>query len=131
MRILIAEDEITGQRLLSGCVAELGACEVVDDGEKALQAFVKAHEEHHPFDVLFLDIMMPQMSGHHVLRAVREYENSHAIPAESAVKVIMTTALNDAENVVGAFKSGCEAYIAKPISKRQVIDELKKLGFQL
>jgi two-component system chemotaxis response regulator CheY len=40
----------------------------------------------------------------------------------------MTTALGDSKNVMGAFRTGCESYIVKPIRKQKLLDELEKLG---
>ena len=131
MKILISDDEEVMREVLHALLSKVGECEAVDDGEKALAAFIKAHEEGRPFDVLFLDIVMPRLSGHHVLQAVREYEHAQGVEPAAAVKVIMSSALDDAENVVGAFKSGCEAYLTKPIAKRQIFDELRKLGFEV
>ncbi len=131
MKILIAEDDLGTQKILKKFLERFGECTVVDDGAKALAVFSQAHEEEDLFDILFLDILMPQMSGHQLLQAVREFEHERKIGTTQCVKIIVVTSLNDAENVVGAFRLGCEAYITKPIDGRQVIEEMRKLGFDV
>ena len=46
------------------------------------------------------------------------------------VKVIMTTALGNSKNVMGAFRGGCEAYIVKPVEKKKLFEEIEKLGLE-
>lgn len=79
-------------------------------------------------DLVLMDIMMPVMDGYQVLRSIRDLEADHGIPEEEQVKVIMTTALNDEENVKMAFDLGCSVYSGKPINKEKFDQALKKLG---
>ncbi|GAJ08029.1 unnamed protein product, partial [marine sediment metagenome] len=62
------------------------------------------------------------------LEAIRQIENEHGTAGLDGVKVIMTTALGDSKNVIGAFRTGCEAYIVKPVSKEKLLEEMEKLG---
>jgi two-component system chemotaxis response regulator CheY len=40
----------------------------------------------------------------------------------------MTTVLGDSKNVMGAFRTGCEVYIVKPVKKEKLLEEIEKLG---
>ena len=71
---------------------------------------------------------MQEMDGHSVLKSIRELEKTRYVPAAQAVKIIMTTALDDSTNVIGAFREGCEAYLVKPIERHKLNHELRKLG---
>lgn len=131
MKILIAEDNPTNRTVLKGYLAAFGELHIAIDGEQAIQVFIEAFDNNEPFDLICLDIMMPEKDGQDVLTAVRAYEKQHDIPITSGTKVIMTTALDDAKNVLGAFKNGCESYITKPIDRQQLMVEINKLGLAM
>ena len=59
---------------------------------------------------------------------IRNLEKERNIPQEEGVKVIMTTALNDEQNVKMAFDLGCTIYSGKPIDKARFEQAMKKLG---
>ena len=128
MNILVVEDDCASRKLLSKLVSDFGTVEAVEDGLKAIEMFERAMEQNKIYDVIFLDIMLPGMSGQHVLKRVREVEYENGITGMAGVKIIMTTALGDSANIMEAFRSQCEAYLTKPISKSAVIKELKDLG---
>ncbi len=90
-----------------------------------------ALEDGEPYDLACLDIMMPVMDGYQVLRSIRDLEADHGIPEEEQVKVIMTTALNDEENVKMAFDAGCSVYSGKPINKRKIRSGIKEIRLDI
>ncbi len=128
MKILVVEDDPVSQKLLARLLREFGDCEVVENGRLGLERFKQSLDAGAPYDLLCLDIMMPELSGQQLLVAVREFEERIGIQPQQGVKIIMTTSLDDAENVVGAFQNGCEAYITKPINRESLFGELRKLG---
>jgi two-component system chemotaxis response regulator CheY len=105
-----------------------GECDVTVDGREAVDAFQLAMEDGSPYDLVCLDIMMPVMDGYQALVGIRNVEKEYNIAEEKLVKVIMTTALTDEENVKMAFSLGCSVYSGKPIDKEQFEQALKKLG---
>lgn len=128
MKALIVEDDFTSRKVLLKFLEPYGECDIAVDGKEALEAFIDASEAGEPYDLVFLDIMMPEMDGHGVLKSIRAHESSKGIEGRDVAKVIMTTALDDSSNVLEAFKSGCEAYVVKPIDKETLYHEMKKLG---
>jgi two-component system chemotaxis response regulator CheY len=131
MKCLIVEDDFVGRKLMQKYLAEYGECDVAVDGEEAVEAFRLAIENETPYDLICLDIMMPNMNGHEALNAIRQIESKYGINGLDGVKVIMTTALGDSENVLGSFREGCEAYIIKPVRKDALLAEIEKLGLSL
>ncbi len=131
MRCLIVEDDFGSRRLLQALLREYGSIDVVVDGQEAIEAFRLAWEENNPYDVVFLDIMMPNVDGQEALRRIRATEGEIGVPERDQVKVIMTTALGDPENVVEAFfKGGANGYVVKPIERQALISELEKVGLK-
>lgn len=126
MKSLIVDDDFFSRRILQTILAEYGECHVAVDGKEALFAFEQAWSEEAPYDVICLDIMMPEMNGQEVLKAVREKEEKRGIFGSDSVKIIMTTALDDGDNIKTAFREQCEAYLIKPISKSKLISALQE-----
>lgn len=128
MKILLAEDDYVTRKFMTSFLSKYGECDVTVDGMEAVDAFMMALEDDEPYDLACLDIMMPVMDGYQALVGIRNLEKNHNIPPEKAVKVIMTTALNDEKNVKMAFELGCTIYSGKPIDQDRFEQALKKLG---
>ncbi len=128
MKCLIVEDDFAARRLLQRYLSSHCDCDIAVDGNEAIEAFRQATDEKEPYDLICLDIMMPNMNGHEALKAIRQIESEHGINGLDGVKVIMTTALGDPKNIMGAFREGCEAYIVKPVEKDKLLEEMEKLG---
>ena len=127
MKILIAEDDLASRKFLFKFLSAYGDCDVTVDGMEALDAFMLAWDEGTPYQLICLDIMMPNLDGIKTLKAIRDIEKQKGVDNKSRAKVIMTTALNEKENVYTAFESGCEAFAAKPIDTQKLIEVIKKL----
>jgi two-component system chemotaxis response regulator CheY len=127
MRILIAEDDFASRKFMLRFLSKYGECDVTVDGIEAIEAFNMALEAGEGYDLICLDIMMPQMDGYQALKQIREIEKEKGIPEEKAAKIIMTTALSEGKNVRKAFGLGCTAYAGKPIDQEKFENELRKL----
>ena len=117
VRVLIAEDEANIAEALRFILGREGyevACVV--DGESALRRL-----RSDPPDVLMLDVMLPGMNGFEVLKSVR------ADAALSALPVVILTAKTQAQDRRLAEELGAQAYIAKPFSNRELVDQLRRL----
>jgi two-component system chemotaxis response regulator CheY len=128
MKYLIVEDDFAARRLLKRYLSGYGDCDVAVNGNEAIEAFRQAMDEKEPYDLICLDIMMPNMDGRDALKAIRQIEREHGIYGLDGAKVIMTTALGDSKNVMGSFREGCEAYIVKPVEKDKLLEEMENLG---
>jgi two-component system chemotaxis response regulator CheY len=125
MKILIVDDEFASQMLLKTILEPYGQCDIAVDGIEALRAFNSSTDE--PYDLILLDIMLPKMDGHQVLKKIREIENARGIFGFDGVKVIMITVLDDLENAKQAYESYCKSYLIKPIRNEKLVAELKTL----
>ena len=115
MRSLICEDEFGCRKILLRMLSELGECDVAAKGDEALDAYVEAQQRGKPYDLICLDIMLPNLSGQEILREIRRHEEAHGIGGLDRVKIIMTTGLSDPQTVLESFREGCEGYIIKPV----------------
>lgn len=129
MKCLIAEDHLMSRRILKELLPPNTDSDIAVNGQEAIDSFVLAHESKRPYDVIFMDIMMPVVDGQQALKAIRALEKKMEIPPALAVKVIMTTALDDPTTVIKSFND-CEAdsYIVKPLSRQKLAKELRALN---
>ncbi len=129
MKILIVEDEIVSRTLLTEMLSPYGVCHVAVDGLEALQVIREGFDQGDRYDLICLDIVMPKMDGHAVLAEIRKMEKDEGIVGAERSKVMMTTILDDSENIMKAFTKGeCEAYLTKPISHVKLKNQLIDLG---
>lgn len=129
MRILIAEDDLVSRKFISKLLSQYGECDVTVDGMEALDAYMLALKEKNPYHLICLDIMMPKIDGLRVLKAIRALESQQGVPVPERAKIVMLSALSEAEYVNTAFDRGCEAYAAKPLDTEKFKEVLAKLGF--
>lgn len=128
MRILIVEDDFTARYVLQKILGEYGSCDIAVNGEEAIKAFEMALKEGNPYDVIFLDIMMPIMDGADALKIIRKKEQEAGIDPKNEVKIIMLTALDTPKDVIDSYyKGGCDIYLVKPIEKKKLIAAMKEL----
>ncbi|MEI6703334.1 MAG: response regulator [Deltaproteobacteria bacterium] len=125
MKALIVEDDFVSRKVLLAYLRTFGECDVATTGCEALEAFLIAHEANSPYDLITLDIMMPEMNGQEALNRIRQIESESGY---TGAKIIMTTALRDSQNVMTAFKNQCEGYLVKPIMYEGFLGLLRKLG---
>jgi two-component system, chemotaxis family, chemotaxis protein CheY len=128
MKSLVVEDDLTSRLLLETVLAPYGECQVAVNGKEALKAFRAAKAGGRQYDLICLDIMMPEMDGQEVIQQIRTLEEADGIMAGRGVKVIMTTALADPKNVMKSHYQICQAYMIKPIDKAVLLDHLMAFG---
>lgn len=108
LKILIADDVATNVAVLQAVASRLGHRVVTaKDGREAVQRY----REEAP-DLVFMDVMMPEMDG---LTAVREIR---ALPAERWVPVVFFSALDHIDDVIKGLECGGDDYVLKPVEAR-------------
>lgn len=128
MKTLIVEDDFTSRLLLQKILAPFGETHIAVNGREALSAFKSANTTETPYDLICLDIMMPELDGQEVLKEIRGMEEKKGIVPGRGVKIIMTTALGDPKNVVKALYELCNAYLVKPIDRGKLLDLVRSFG---
>jgi adenylate cyclase len=106
--ILVVDDEFTNRDLLRLMLSRQGYTVILaSDGHQALE-LIKVKS----FDLVLLDIMMPEIDGIAVLKAARKLYTMTELP------IIMVTALDQNDRVAGALSLGANDYITKPFDKK-------------
>jgi len=127
MRILIVEDEKISRIHLTKIASLHGYCDTATDGETAIEMIKDSFNNKKLYDLIFLDIVLPKLSGQIVLQVIRAYEKDAGIIKEGRTKVIMTTALKDTESIKTAYANLVDGYLVKPILKEKIEEIFKKL----
>ena len=126
MRTLIVEDDFTSRLLLQTFLAKYGECHIAVNGREAVNAFRSAREHGQAYDLICMDIMMPEMDGQAAAKTIRAIEEVGGTLSTHGAKIIMTTALDDAKNVFQSFDSLCDAYLFKPIDTGKLVGHIKE-----
>ncbi len=114
-KILVADDEKTTVGFFQVMLTKLGfRVEIAYDGEETLQKV-------HKFlpDLILLDLLMPKLSGYHVIEILKNDEETKHIP------IIVLTAVNDIKNKVDMIELGIEDYITKPFNFVEILARIR------
>ena len=117
-QILVAEDNPTNQRVILGILERAGhRVRVVDNGEQALDVL-----ENERFDVIIMDLNMPELGGLDAARAYRFID-----PGALQVPIIMLSADVTSEAMKECEDAGIDAFLPKPVEARKLLDTIAKL----
>ena len=128
MKTLIVEDDFTSRLLLQEFLKGYGSSHVAVNGKEAVEAVRLALEAAEPYQLICLDIMMPEMDGQTALEQIRALEKARGIWSTQGAKIVMTTALNRLKDVNAAFGGLCDAYLVKPIDKTKLLETLRQMS---
>ena len=92
----------------------------------AFEAFKKAWDDGTPYELLTLDVMMPQMDGTQTLQALRDFEKEHNAPKRTPV--LMVTSKSDKETVISSVRAGCDGIVVKPFDRELIRKKLSTIG---
>lgn len=127
LSILIVEDDFTTRHLEMKILEAFGTCEIAVDGHEAVSAYERKMLDNEHYDCIFLDIIIPGMDGHAVLKRIRETEAERGIHGFERTKIIIVSNLRDMENISKSFQEQSDSYIVKPVTKKKVEQELVRL----
>jgi two-component system, chemotaxis family, chemotaxis protein CheY len=128
MKTLIVEDDFTSRIILQEILRKYGVTHIAVNGREAVEAVRNSLERREHYDLICMDIMMPEMDGQTSLKKIRELEEAKGIFSTYGAKILMTTILEDAKNVIDAFKELCDGYLIKPIDKSNLLGYLQTWG---
>jgi CheY-like chemotaxis protein len=127
MKFLVIEDEMTALIKMKAMLSAYGDSTGVTNGYQALEQCAAAIKKGAPFDLITIDIGLPEVSGLQVLQAINKLEADHQTPA---AKKIMVTASGTKDNLIKAASSGCDGFMVKPVKKDTLEEKMATLGFE-
>ena len=122
MNILIAEDNDINWEIISAILGMFGiTTERAENGRICVDKVSQAAEG--SYDLIFMDIQMPEMNGLDATRTIRSLDN----PWASSIPIIAMTADAFSENVTECLNAGMNGHIAKPVDMKLVIKEIRRI----
>jgi PAS domain S-box-containing protein len=119
LRMLVIDDNQTNRAILLKMLESFGCyAEAVEGGAKALQVLKRAVHKEKLFDLVLLDMQMPQMDGEQTLRAIK------TDPELKDVLVIILTSIGISGDVARLEALGCAGYLTKPVKQSQLFDTI-------
>ena len=128
IKFLLIEDNYVNAKLMQKMLAPYGEVDTATNGLEGITMYNESINKLSLYEIIFLDIMMPNINGFQVLKEIRELEERYEL---ENTKVVMTTALDDFQNVKKAFDYQCEAYLVKPITKDKIRDIFIKFNIPI
>lgn len=128
MKTLIVEDDFTARLLLQRFLSRYGECDIAVNGKEAVEACRVTGLDGPGYDLICMDILMPEMHGPEAVRQIRALERARDILSTSGAKIIMITAVEDMKEVIRSFQEFCDAYLVKPVDVGRLLDHLKTFG---
>jgi len=108
MKILLLEDDYTYQESIQDSLEEMGyTVDAYEDGQKALDALFERH-----YHLALLDIRVPHVNGYEILKEIRQ--------SKLDLPIIFITSLTDINNLSLGYELGCNDYIRKPFSLKEL-----------
>jgi CheY-like chemotaxis protein/HPt (histidine-containing phosphotransfer) domain-containing protein len=109
LRVLLTDDNLINQKVALRLLRQMGySADVAGTGREALSAV-----ERQPYDVVFMDVQMPEMDGIEAARRIRQFEqNTNSRPPVTIVAMTANAMLGDREKCLAA---GMDDYLAKPV----------------
>ena len=121
LRILLAEDGPDNQRLISFVLSKAGAdVKIAENGLLAFEAAMEANQAGTPFDVILMDMQMPEMDGYTATTKLRDHGYQGAVVALTASAMPA-----DRQKCLDA---GCDEFSTKPIDRQNLIELLVSFG---
>lgn len=122
MNILVAEDNDINWEIISAMLSMCGiTTERAENGRICVDMLSAAEEGH--YDLIFMDVQMPEMNGLDATRTIRTLDNEWA----RSIPVVAMTADAFSENVMECLNAGMNGHIAKPVDIKLVIKEIRRI----
>jgi len=96
----------------------------IDCAETGTQAVKKFTEDPDKYDLIFMDVQMPEMDGYEATRRIREFEKSNSENLSKQIPIIAMTANVFQEDIERCEEAGMDDHIGKPIEINEVIEKL-------
>lgn len=130
LNILLVEDDFITRTLESKILSMFGSCDVAVNGKEAIIAFRNSLRCKNYYDLIILDIMLPEVDGEGVLSRIRSLETRSGITGMDRVKIIMVSSIDSMDTIKHSFTKQSDAYIIKPFTKKKLLRELTHLNFE-
>lgn len=121
-KILIVDDSQTDLELMREMLKDVAQTYLAVNGREAVQGYLFALQQNKPFDLMLLDMVMPDMDGFEVLVRLREMEKKAGVPFGQNLPVIMVSAHE--KPFMKKFNRACDDYELKPFDPVKLLAKI-------
>lgn len=113
LEIMVVEDDVFSRQMVCNSLRKHYTVHIAGDGKNALTNYVSKAP-----DVIFLDIELPDITGHDVLRKI--------LSIDPEAYIVMLSGNGDKENIMKAMEAGAKGFVAKPFSKEKLLQYIQR-----
>lgn len=124
-KILMVDDDFSTRKLINRILHRRALLDHAINGAEAILAYEMSQEHVDPYDLIMLDVTLPDMEGVEILKHIRRYEEVEEIKEEDRVPIIMVTGRKD--TMMKSFSEGCTEYLLKPFKPNELLATVKAL----
>jgi Response regulator containing a CheY-like receiver domain and an HD-GYP domain len=129
MRALIVDDDFYSRIMLHDMLRPVADCHIAVNGEEAVDAFKRAIEDGRPYDLVCMDLVMPEMDGQQALREMRALEDERGVDHVDRCSIFVVSMVEDNRETNEAFfLGGADCFLVKPIEETKLLAELRDHG---
>ena len=128
MKSLVVDDEFVPRMVLQRILQAHGPCDAATTTAEAMAAVRHAIDLKNPYQLICLDIEMPDGSGQDVLKEIRRLEEELTVPSELRARVLMASGHSEAEQVKTSFFNGGDGFLVKPVEPERLMRKLRELA---
>lgn len=131
VKCLVVDDDELGRELIAQYLEGVAECDMAENGLIAVEMFRNAFEGGNRYDLIILDIVMPEMDGHSAAKEIRKIEKEWGVSINDAVNIVVLSSLNTPSDVIQAYISAkSAAHLVKPVQPEKLLATLSKMGIR-
>ena len=129
LKILLVDDSKSAQLKIHSILSKYGECDQAYNGVEALEYFTNSIQTNRLYDLVVMDVVMPEMDGFQAAKEILALEKKDNIPQEQRTKIVMLTSKADPKHMIKAqFEIGVTTYITKPFEEETLLETLRNLS---
>jgi len=129
VKCLLVDDDELGRELIAQYLDGIAECDMAENGVQAVEKFRAAFEGGTPYELIILDIVMPEMDGHTAAKEIRQIEKDWGVSINEGITIMVLSSLNTPHDVIQAYVSAkSAAHLIKPVHPEKLLATLGKLG---
>ncbi len=129
VKCLLVDDDELARELVAHYLEGIAECDMAVNGVEAVDKFRSAFEGGTPYDLIILDIVMPEMDGNTAAKEIRLIEKEWGVSINDGVNIMVLSSLNTPNDVIQAYVSArSAAHLVKPVQPGKLLSTLSKLG---
>ena len=130
--ILIVDDSTAIRESFKEILSPLAECEEAVNGQAAVDLVKRRINQGKPFDLVLMDIIMPEKDGLTAVKEIRQFEHRRSCRESDCLTIVIVTTIREPSRIlVAQYECGADAYITKPFTGETVLQTLSGNGLKI